>query len=323
MSASSTIKLDFSMSYESLLDDCVAKIAFLQRDVTELTPRGVTLPLITAFDAQRAAFAIVPSNWTNVNEASKGFAARDTKAGQLLTAITVVMGIVNATFAKSSSEYKSFKAKGIGTFTSNQLYNISNNIVVKATQNTVALTAKGLTPGMLTSITTLASALLPLISATPVLVSNAEAMTVTRRQLANALFATMKGFCNIASAYYLAQGNKQKAADYVVYDADTIAIDRTGIVKKNSLTNRKADGVISRSFFRLKVKSGKSLQFYFGMTKTSLPGTNVKTVTYNHNIFVRCYAADLGYDFAGGIKYFIILNPNDEDAEFLVKIVNR
>ena len=320
MSATKLVPLDFSTSYEDLLDDAVDKIAFLTRDEADLSPRGVTAAVIAAFDADRAAFALIPSNETGVLASGVGFAARDKKAAQLLKAIMVVMGIVNTTFAKTSSEYKGFKAKGIGKFNASQLYNISNNIVVKATLNTAALTPKGLTPAMLTSITTLATALLPLISATPVLVSNAEAVTVTRRTTANALFATMKALCSIGYAFYMAQGNKLKAADYVVYDSARTIIDRTGTVKQGSFVNRKTDDIVAGTRFRLKVSTGTTLQFYFGMTKTSLPDTLAKTVVYNPNIFATYSAAQLGYDLAGGIKYFIIRNPNSDDADFLAKI---
>lgn len=320
MSATKIVPLDFSMSYEDLLDDCVEKIAFLERDVTDLTPRGVTSTIITAFDADRAAFALIPSNETGVLASGVGFAARDIKAALLLKAINKVMGIVKTTFSKTSSQYKSFKAKGIGKFNPNQLYNISNNIVVKANLNTVALTAKGLTPAMLTSITTLSVALLPLISATPVLVGNAEAVTVTRRQTANALFATMKGLCNVGYEYYISLGDKLKADDYVVYDSARVVIDRTGTVKQTSFVGRKTAGIVAGTRFRLKVKTGTALLFYFGMTKTSLPGPLAKTVDYNPNIFATYSAAQLGYDLAGGIKFFIIRNLNNDSSDFLAKI---
>jgi len=191
--------------------------------------------------------------------------------------------------------------------------------VVKGNKNLAAMGPKGLTAAMLANITTQAAALLPLISATPILVSDAETVTGDRRTLANSLYNSMKDLCQTAHTYYFDR-DKLKAENYVIYDASTSVVNREGTVKGNKTAIRKSAGIVADTVFRLKVKSGTSLQFYYGMTSKSLPGPLVTTVDYNPNIFFSTTAAGLGYDAAGGIIVFIIRNPNSDDSEFLAKI---
>ena len=303
-----------------MVSTCVEKEAYLTRDQTELAARGVTTAKIAAMETKRVAFVALPSRATESETSSIGFQDRNTQATVLLGAIRLVMYIAEDTFPKNSSQYKSFNAKGLSKMNANQLSNICPNIVAKGTQYMSLMGPKGLTAAMLTNITTQAATLLPLISNTPILVGDEDAATVVRRNAANDLFVTMKGLCHTGYVFYLAAGNDTKAKEYVVGDGDSKVVDRDGIVKPLKKATRKTADITATTPIRFKVKTGTSLQVYYGMTKTSAPTASAATVLYNPNIFLSTTAADLGYDLAGGIKYFIIYNPNADDAEFLAKI---
>ena len=158
------------------------------------------------------------------------------------------------------------------------------------------------------------------MSATPTLVGDASATTETRRNAANALYRAMMDLCATARAYFLSIGDKLTAEEYVVYDVSKKVVDRDGTVKYAKQTSRKTDKIVATTRFRLKVKLGTALQFYFGMTKKSLPGLLAKTVDYNPNNFTDYTAEALGYDKAAGFIVFIIRNLNAEDGWFLAKI---
>jgi len=319
MAASDLVKLKFSLSYPDLVSTATDKIAFLRRDVAVLGPRGITVAVIDALEALKNTFVAIPSNKSEKADASIGFQDRDIQATVLRVAIREVRNIAGDTFGNKSNIYKSFDIKGLATLTPNELYIQSGNIVVRGTNNIGAMGPKGLTSAMLTNITTQAALLLTLLSATPILVSGAEAVTGDRRTLANELFAMITDLCGIAHTYYIDR-DKLKAADYVVYENAKSVVVRNGILKGKKFTTRKTEGVVGDTVIKLQVKEGTSAQFYFAMTRNSPPGPLATTVVFNPNIFRETTAADLGFDAEGGITIFIIRNPNSDDTEFLAKI---
>ena len=320
MSATKLFPLIFSMSYNSLTACCIEKEAFLTQDATDLAARGVTPKMITDLEAERIAFVAIPPNVVGRNASSIGFTARNVQIKVLKKSINIVLGIANNTFAKNSSELKSFNVRALSRMNANELINICPNIILKSTEYITKMTVKGLKPAMLTDITTEAAALLPLTSATPTLVGNAESTTIIRRNAANSLFTTLKGLCQTGHAFYTAADNKLKAENYVIYDTDSKVVDREGTVKPQITTSRKTDGITATTPIRMKVSVGTGLQFYYGMTKTSAPTVHAVTVANNPNIFVEKTAEELGYSHEGGIIYLVIHNPNTDDAKFLVKI---
>ena len=319
MAASKLIKLTFSLSYPDLVSTATEKIAYLRRDVANLESRGITTAVIDTLEALKNTFVAIPSNKSEVATASLGFTDRDIQASILRMGIREVRNIAQNTFGKKSTIYKSFDIKGLSRLTPNDLYMQSGNIVLRGGNNIGAMGPKGLTTAMLTNITTEAATLLTLLSATPILVSGAETVTGDRRTTANELFAMITDLCGIAHTYYIDR-DKLKAENYVVYDNATSVVVRKGILKGKKFATRKTDGVVEDTVIKLQVKEGTSAQFYFAMTRNSLPGPLVTTVAFNPNIFFETTAASLGFDAAGGITIFIIRNPNSDDTEFLAKI---
>ena len=320
MSPSKLIPLDFTMSYEKLITTCIEKIAFLRRDQAELAARGITVLMIDEFEVEEKAFLNLPSNVTEVETSSKGFLDRDKQTAVLVSAVRLVLNIATDTFVPKSAQNKAFNVKGLSKMNASQLYNICPNVVKQANNNFNAMQIKGLMAAMLTNITTQAATLLPLISATPILVGEVDAATVVRRTAANKLYAVVKGLCHTGYVFYLAEVDAIKTENYVLYDGVGKVVDREGTVKAAKMVTRKTSGIKATTEIRLKVKSGIDLVFYFGMTKTSLPTASAVTVPFNPNIFLKTTTKALGYNLKGGIIHFIIYNPNNNDADFLVKI---
>ena len=319
MSSDTTVPLDFSMSFPDLITTSIDKEAFFRRDIDDLGPRGITLIRINGLAAMRTAFVDLPSYISEKEASGLGFANRDKQATILRVAVREIRNIAENTFGTKSSIYKAFDIKGLYTLSPTDLYIQSANVVVKGNNNLATMGPKGLTAAMLANITTQAAALLPLISATPILTSSSEEATSTRHLAANAFYAEIKDMCQTGHTYYNDR-DKKKAANYVISDGVVTVVDREGIVKAKKHTTRKTALIDADTIIRIKVKTGTSLQCYYGMTGNSLPGPLVATVAYNPIIFTHTTAAKLGFDDAGGIRVFIIRNPNDDDSEFLIKI---
>ena len=319
MSADTTVKLIFSLSFADLVTTAINKSAYFTRDLTDLTPRGITEARITALDAKRTAFVNAPSIISERETTVTGFADRDTQATVLRVAIREIRGIAQNTFGSKSPKYKGFDIMGLSTLSPMDLYIQSGNVVVKGNASIALMGPKGLTVAMLANVTTQANSLLALISATPILTTNSEQATANRHTLANDLFTELTDMCQTAHTYYESR-DELKAANYIIYDVASKVVDRDGIVPGKKQTTRKTADVDADTIIRIKVKTGTSLQCYYGMTGNSLPGPLVTTVDYNPVIFTQTTAAKLGFDDAGGIRVFIIRNPNEDESEFLIKI---
>ena len=320
MSAKKLIRLIFAMSYSDLVACCIEKSAFLNQDKADLAARGITPEMIADLEKERTDFVAIPSNAVLRATSSIGFEKRNVQTEILRKGIHVVYDIAKDTFKDSSAELKLFNAMGLSKMDADELLKICPNIIEQSTFYIIKMTVKGLLPYMLTNITTQAAALIPLNSATPTLVGNAESATVVRRIAANSLYSTLEGLCHTGHAFYIAAEDNVKAENYVIYDKPSKIVDRTGTVKPQKATSRKTDNIIATTHVRMKVKLGTGLIFYYGMTKKSLPTTNAVTVLNNPNIFIKKTAEELGYDLAGGIIHLIIYNPNGDDASFLAKI---
>jgi len=320
MSALKLVQLAFHMSYNDLVACCTEKEAYLNRDVAELEARGITPDIIAALKKKKNDFVVISPNVVMRAKSTIGFEKRNLQTEVLRKGIHVVYDIAKDTFLQNSAELKLFNATGLSKMDADELLKICPNIIEQSTLFITKMTVKGLLPTMLTNITTQAAALMPLNSATPTLVGNAESATVVRRNAANDLYSTLEGLCRTGHTFYIAAEDGVKAENYVIYNGSSKIVDRSGIVKPQKRTSRKTDKIIATTPVRMKVTIGTGLVFYYGMTKTSLPTVHAVTVPYNPNIFIKKTAEELGYDLAGGIIHLIIYNPNGDDAKFLAKI---
>ena len=320
MSAKKLVQPIFNMSHNALVACCTEKEAYLTRDVAELEARGITIDIIAALKKQKTDFVALSPNVVMKAKSSIGFEKRNVQTEVLRKGIHVVYDIAKDTFKEDSAEIKLFNAIGLSKMDADELLKMCPNIIEQSTFYITKMTVKGLQPAMLTNITTQAAALVPLNSATPTLVGNAESATVIRRNAANSLYSTLEGLCHTGRALYVAAEDNVKAENYVIYDGSSKIVDRTGTVKPKIITSRKTDNIMATTHVRMKVTSGTGLVFYYGMTKTSPPTTHAVTVVNNPNIFIKKTAEELGYDLAGGIIHLIIYNPNGDDATFLAKI---
>jgi len=320
MNASYEVPLVFSLTFHELIDILIAKEAHLRRDQLELMPRGITLLRINALAANRELLLSMPQFVVLNRDRSLALNACRAKKTELGDALTEIKNIAETTFGLKGPLYFSFNLKGIKKMSYSRMLDVVPDFVKFGTASIIPMGLKGLTVEKLTNITTLKTELTTLLAVPSDLKSTASAATIARHTLENSLFEEMKNMCMTAQTFY-EKSDAVKAADYVIYEGAEKVTNRSGIVKANIAITRKVANLETKTRFRMKVSTGKSLEIYFGMTKTSPATTKALTVEYNPNIFVTTTAAALGYDLAGGIIYLIIRNPNDvEESKFLIKI---
>ena len=311
--------LMFSFSYAELMRLTYEKEALLTRDVTELTPRGITTARLTAFNGLRTAFVAIPSDSTVVATISQATRDRDLAAYALRTAIRDIQGIAANTFGEGSPEHKAFAPKGMSEATPGELLLLAPTIVAQGNLFLTAMTPKGLTAAMLTDVTNKGNTLKTKITAFELAEGSQPITTANRHKAANALYSEMSNMCQAANNYYK-ERDPIKAEQYVIYDLGTNVQQRTGSVAVKATVSREIDELKNKSLFKFKVIGNSDLQFYFSKTEAGDPGPKSLTVQPNLTIYKEATAADLGYDKENGVTQFCIRNVGTAESGYRIFI---
>ncbi len=319
MDKNEEIKPHFSFSYEHLITKSIEKEAFLRRDLADLTSRGMTVEKLDEMKVERTNFKNIPSNKTEKEVPAKSIDDRNKKARQLEIAIRIVINIAKGTFGAKSAIFRSFGITHLSTLSAYIMYNKSKNVVIKGNNNMAAMKPNGLKPLMLKNITSLATELLPLIAATPILATDAMLLTAKRQAEANKVFDRMMAYCEIGKSNYM-DVDLIKYNNYIVYDAPAKVLNRKGEVPAKSQKSPKTNGINGNTKFSLRTTVGKSTFMYFGFKKGDAPPINALEVLANQDIFIIKTASQLGYNLKKGIIKLNIYNPNEGLAAFWVKI---
>lgn len=300
-------KLNFSFSYNELVSLCFEKDAFLNRDLADLTARGVTAVRLAAFGSQRDSFVAIPSDETMLAKITIAKDARDAAAQPLRIAIREVQGMAANTFGSGSAQHKTFVPQTLSDLDAEGLYMLAPTIVSQGTAFMAQMSVKGLTAAMLTNITTLANNLKPKIKELNDAQGNQLLTTQSRHSAANDLYKEMGSLCETAIVYYQDR-NPLKASEYVIYDEGGNSQQRNGSVLPEATISRVFSDVTVDSSFKLKAFEGNDLIAYFSNTESGNAGTKQVTIVNNAADYKIATAADLGYNPTAGYTFFCISN---------------
>lgn len=309
--------LKFSFSYNELVSLSFEKEAFLNRDLSDLTGRGITATRLTAFSNLRDAFVGILPDETMLAKITMAKEARDAAASPLRMAIREVQGIASNTFGSSSAQYKTLAPQTLSEMDAEGLYMLAPTIVSQGTAFMSQLSPKGLTAAMLTNITTLANALKPKIKEFTDAQGNQLLTTQSRHIAANALYDEMSDMCATAIVYYQDR-NALKAGCYIMYDGGANTQQRNGIVEAGTTISRDFSAVTPESELKLKAFEGNDLVVYFSNSEAGVAATKSVTVTNNAVEYKTVTAGDLGYNPSAGYIHFCIKNNGTMDTGYRV-----
>lgn len=310
-------ELHFGFSYNELVSLSFEKETFLNRDLVDLTARGITAARITAFAAQRDAFVAIPSDETMLAKITMAKDARDAAANPLRIAIREVQGIAANTFGSGSAQHKVFVPQTLSMLDAEGLYMLAPTIASQGTAFMAQMSVKGLTAAMLTNITTLANDLKPKIKDFSDAQGNQLLTTQNRHNIANALYDEMSALCETAVVYYQDR-NPLKASEYVIYDEGGNSQQRNGSVLPSTIISREFNGVNADSTFKLKAFEGNDLAAYFSNNNEGSSVTTPVTIVNNATDYKVVTATDLGYDPASGRTFFCLKNSGAIETGYRV-----
>ena len=157
------------------------------------------------------------------------------------------------------------------------------------------------------------------IDAVNTAITNQLSTTEIRHITANALFDEMQDMCNTAQVYFNDR-NALKASLYIIYDTEGNTQQRNGIVAANEVANRNLDAIAPDSKFKLQVRNGNELDFYFSQTEGGIAGTKMVKVAVNANKYIEASAADLGFNSSTGFIHFCIKNSGSAESVYRVVV---
>ena len=308
----------FRFSYGELMQQAMEKSTFLRRDAVILANRGVTANDLDVLDDLITAFKETRDDNSFIGLITDATVKKDAKRKQVEIMGRDILGIAELALGSKSGIYKSFGFVNLGKLNDGEIIRQAFELHTKANEFMSDISAKGLTPAMLTEFRTLIDELDPLVRYAQAIKSDRDANTEVRRNAANALYEKMADLCR-AGVIYFQDRDPAKYSDYVLYGKSATSQSRSGNVSPNSITSRPFNGLSPETILRIKNEGTGSLDFYFSTTEGGNPTTLVVTVLEFQE---QSYSAsEMGYDIqTGAIKFNIRNLSQTEYSSYLIRI---
>ena len=205
----------YSMSQGDLILTCVEKAQFMDRDAAALATRGVTPARLTAFKAQTATAAKLPSDEQLDYEKQALTEAAQAQRRVVESSMATVMSQVEIVHNDRSPAYKAFGSSGLYNDSEGDFYVNMGHLLDYATLNVAKYAAQGLTPAQLTALRAENEKYLAALKAQRLAISTRSAATQTRQITLNALYEELSALCGIGQGLFK-QTSVAKYDDYVV-----------------------------------------------------------------------------------------------------------
>jgi hypothetical protein len=321
MSAKGEPNLGFNMTIDELINLCYEKETYFARDTAELAERGITIARINGLITLRGNLQNIPTDITMRALITKEVEAKDEKRAILETNMREIVNIARIGFKNNPSDFKTFGNVAFSTASIAELCIRSIIVASRATAYLTELTPLGLTSAMIASLATQKTDVEEGIVHVNTAESNRIITTNKRDVAAKTLYTELSKMCQTAQAYY-AERKPLKADDYIIYDLPNNMQQRTGEVKVGAIVYREINSLNEKCMFRLQVRNGKSLVFYFSNKAGGAVTSKQIEVKTNVGSYAEYAIEELGYDKASGNVFFNIQNPSTTDiATYRIQIV--
>jgi hypothetical protein len=210
----------FKFSDALLVTKGKEKIAFMKRDAAEFKDFGITEKDWVDLENKITLFSDGVTDVEALGDQTGTTSKKDIKAEQLRVAVRAVMARVVLKFPVKTTNYRKFGTEGLANLTDADLLIAAKRVVRVANSFNGQLAEKGLTPEMLTQITTLSDEFLDLIIDMKIKMGDRDVMQEARVEAANAIYNTLVSYTNTGQSIW-ATSNVAKFNDYIIYNTPT------------------------------------------------------------------------------------------------------
>ena len=303
----------YSMTNSELINRCYELEAFFLRDVVELSSCGIDVIRIDGLKLKRSTFQEVPTDATMKALISIEIDNRNVSVKLLKANMTEIVGIARNQLGAKTSDFDTFGNVEFSNMSIPTLCISSLIIAARANYYFAKLQPKGLTTTMITDIAVQKKEVETGIKHVSDAKGNQKLTTTLRRNTGNDLFLEMKDMCSSARGY-LENKNAIRADDYVLYDYPANIQVRNGLVNPGETVCRAIEGNLNDSLFRLQVREGEALEFYFSDTEEGVAATTKVTLQPNFGVYEDNLPTNLGFDEIDGFTFFCMHNPSSTVA---------
>jgi hypothetical protein len=194
-----------------------AKIAFMERDAIQFTDFGVTPAMVAALKVKVNDFSDVSTDLESLNNQTTATALKDAKAAELKQEITNFMSRVAAKYTIKSAKYRKFGASDISQKSDSNLLLTAKRVVRVGTPLLAELVTSGVTPAMLTNITTHYQSFDNLLVDKEIKVGDRDIEQEDRVEAGNLVYADLIKYTGIGQSIW-ASTDVARYNDYVVYN---------------------------------------------------------------------------------------------------------
>lgn len=207
----------FNFSDAVLITKGKEKIAFMKRDAAKFDGFGITVAAVTTLENSITAFSDGITDIEALSDQTEVTAIKDAKADELRVAIRDLMTRVELKFEQGTAKYKKFGTDILSKQSDAELLITGKRVVRVANTLLTELAEKGVTPAMLTTITTLSTDFEELLIDMKIKIGDRDIIQEERVELANSIYATLVSYTTTGRNIWNTS-NAAKYNDYVLYN---------------------------------------------------------------------------------------------------------
>ena len=211
---------EFNFEVSELLIKCETTLVVALRDKDQLLEVGFTNEKRLAFQAQLDALKLVSTDdfmlGMQMTRTQEKEAARQAVEKSLRTVLVIAENLYGAT----SGKFRQFGGANLGKLADDQLIRYGRNAAATATALLAELQPEGVTPAMITAITTKIATFDTAVNNQVTAIRQRDITTDDRTTKANELYRTLAKVCTLGKNIWYGV-NEAKYNDYIIYDGPT------------------------------------------------------------------------------------------------------
>ncbi len=226
---------DYRFSDARLIEIALEKIAFAERDATELATVGITPVWVTDLENQVLAFGAMPTDTIELGEQKEATEEKEADADLLIDKLKELRSAAKRALGEKSVAFDTFGFKGLDKFKDSDLLKIALVIPALTTKHAVVLATKGWLAADNTELQTMFTDFVGGIQNQAMETGSRDIATDDRIAEGNEVYNLLENeLCEAAKSYWRTR-SAAKYNDYIIYNTGS-GTSGINIVREAELT---------------------------------------------------------------------------------------